>query len=256
MISSTGNQQIKSIIKLKKQSKERRKQGAYLVEGIRMVREIPKEDLVKVYMTESWVKEVQEMWQEGREYELVTKEVFREMTDTETPQEIMAIVKQKKYERKDILGTNPCIIVLDQLQDPGNLGTIMRTAEGAGVTGIMMSKDTVDVYSPKVVRSTMGSIFRVPWCIEEDLTEGIKWLQRKGVTIYGGHLQGVEFYDGDFKEPCGFMIGNEGNGLRREVSELADKNLRIPMLGRVESLNAATSATVFMYEALRQRRGK
>lgn len=270
MITSTSNQQIKNIIKLQKSNKARREQQVFLVEGIRMFREIPQQYLVKAYVTEEWQEQLPENWIEGETYEVVSNGVFREISDTQTPQGVLAIVRQQVYQRKDLLGgiinsenstemtecrrqEVPCILVLENVQDPGNLGTILRTAEGAGVTGIMMSKDTVDVYNSKVVRSTMGAIFRMPFCYEEDIYQGVSWLQEQGIACYAAHLKGQVFYGYDYRQPCCFFIGNEGNGLTAELTAMANQQIQIPMAGQVESLNAATAATVLMYEAMRQR---
>ena len=147
------------------------------------------------------------------------------------------------------------ILVLDNLQDPGNLGTIFRTAEAAGVTGIILSRDCVDIYNPKVIRSTMGAVFRVPFLYAEDLQGTIGELKREGIKVYAAHLKGRKAYDQeDYREGCAFLIGNEGNGLRDEIAECADHYVIIPMLGRAESLNAAVAAAVLMFEVSRQRR--
>ena len=253
MITSSENQQIKNIIRLQKSGKTRREQGVFLVEGIRMFREIPKTLVNKAFLTEQWLPEIPSHWQEGNDYEIVTDSVFRNCSNTLTPQGILAVVRQQEYRREDLLGENPCILVLENLQDPGNLGTIIRTAEGAGITGIMLSKDTVDVYNSKVVRATMGSVFRMPFRYEEDLMAGVSWLKEQGICCYAAHLNGTSFYDNDYQKPCCFFIGNEGNGLTDALTELADVKIRIPMAGQVESLNAATAATVLMYETMRQR---
>ena len=145
--------------------------------------------------------------------------------------------------------------MLDNLQDPGNLGTIFRTAEAAGVTGIVLSRDCVDIYNPKVIRSTMGAVYRMPFVYVEDLLEALNVMKKKGIKTYAAHLKGKNSYDKeDYKEACAFLIGNEGNGLREEVSNMADTWIRIPMEGQAESLNAAVAAAVLMFEAARQRR--
>ena len=292
MITSNSNAQIKNIIKLMKSSRERQAQGVYLVEGVRMFREIPPEELMKFYLTEECVKNLNvsmDHWQEGEDYEYVSDSVMKSMADTKTPQGVIAIVKQKAYTREDMLvplncvevndtapttgdGGNDkkpvndgrtemdgqmtdrrCILLLEHLQDPGNLGTILRTAEGAGVSGIIMSVDTADIYNPKVVRATMGSIFRVPFCYVEDVPETVMWLKAQGVRCYAAHLTGTDLYQQDFRGASCFFIGNEGNGLTDALTGLADGKIRIPMAGQVESLNAATAATVLMYEAFRQK---
>ena len=257
MITSTANAQIKNIVKLQKSSRVRKEQQVFLVEGIRMFREIPETMHRKTYVTEVWTEQLPKHWQEGNEYEVVSESVFREISDTMSPQGILSVVRQIHYERKALLGENgeiPCVLLLENLQDPGNLGTILRTAEGAGVTGIMMSRDTVDVYNSKVVRATMGAIFRMPFYYEEQILDGLHWLQEQGICCYAAHLKGKEFYDYNYRTGCCFLIGNEGNGLTPEISKEADRLIRIPMQGNVESLNAAISASLLMYETGRQRR--
>ena len=144
--------------------------------------------------------------------------------------------------------------LLEDLQDPGNLGTILRTGEGAGITGVIMSEITVDIFNPKTIRSTMGSIYRVPFLYVENLAETIEALRKKGIRVYAAHLRGQDYYSGfSFAEGTAFLIGNEANGLRRETADLADNYLKIPMEGQVESLNAAIAASLLVYEAHRQR---
>ena len=141
------------------------------------------------------------------------------------------------------------------LQDPGNMGTIVRTAEGAGVTGVIMSRDCVDIYNPKTIRSTMGSIYRMPFYYAEDILKAIRKIKDAGIKVYAAHLDGEKSYDEeDYAFSCAFLIGNEGNGLREETSKMADHYIIIPMSGEVESLNAAIAASVLMFEVKRQRR--
>lgn len=146
-------------------------------------------------------------------------------------------------------------LILENVQDPGNLGTMFRTGEGAGISGVIMDKCTVDIYNPKTIRSTMGSIFRLPFYITEDLHETIRQLQRRKICVYAAHLEGSVCYDEpDYRTGTAFLIGNEGNGLTAETTRLADAYIRIPMGGQLESLNAAMAAGILMYEANRQRR--
>lgn len=148
-------------------------------------------------------------------------------------------------------------ILLENLQDPGNLGTIFRTGEAAGVDGIIMSGQTVDVYNPKTIRSTMGSVYRVPFVYTDDICGAICTLQKHGVSVYAAHLKNSKCYDEcDYRASCAFLIGNEGNGLSEEVAGCADTYLKIPMKGSVESLNAAVASSILLYEAYRQRRIK
>lgn len=253
MITSTSNQKIKNLIKCMKNAKERKKADIFLVEGIRMFVEIPKEMHVETFATEAFYEKHKDKFQ-GLRFELVSDHIMEMISDTKTPQGVVSMVKRFHYEQDIVCsGKAPLIMALENIQDPGNLGTIIRTAEGAGVTGVIMSRDTVDIYNPKVVRSTMGSIFRVPFCYVENLTEYIESLNQKNFSTYSAHLQGTSFYDHDYQKPTVFCIGNEGNGLSDELSEATNHKIKIPMQGKVESLNAATASTVLMYEAMRQR---
>ncbi len=257
IITSATNDRIKEVKKLVKAASYRREKGLYVVEGIRMFRELPVEDIDSVFVSQGAYEKLKEdilkLISED-DIIIVADHVFTAMSDTNTPQGIMALVRMKKTKLEDVISHKAMVIIAERLQDPGNLGTIIRTAEGAGATGIILSSDSVDMYNPKVIRSTMGSVFRVPIYISEDLTGDIDRLKAQGVCIFGAHLDGKEFYDESFEGSCGFLIGNEGNGLSDSVSGKADKLIRIPMCGKVESLNAATSVAVISYEVLRQRR--
>lgn len=256
MISSMSNNKIKNFVKCKKNAKERRRQDVFLVEGIRMFTEIPPDMHVETLVTEAFYERHKQLFL-NISYELVSEHIMAAVSDTKTPQGVISMITGYHYAEEEVCsGDSPLIMALENLQDPGNLGTILRTAEGAGVTGILMSRDTVDLYNPKVVRATMGSIFRVPFCYVENLAESIKRLKQKGFQTYSAHLQGKSFYDFNYIYPTIFCIGNEGNGLSKELSEVTDYKIKIPMMGKVESLNAATASTVLMYEAMRQRNTK
>ena len=262
MITSTSNAKVKYLVNLKKKRKERDKENVFLVEGIRMFREVPADKLKEVYVSESFYKKERELVdiivkKSGIRAEILADNVFSHVSDTMTPQGVLCVVEQMNYSLENVLsnGEVPHLMVLDNLQDPGNLGTIVRTAEGAGVTGIIMSKETVDIYNPKVIRSTMGSIYRMPFYYAEDLLNAIAEMKKRNISTYAAHLDGKNSYDAeDYKKPCAFFIGNEGNGLRDEIADAADIYIRIPMCGQVESLNAAIAACVLMFEAARQRR--
>lgn len=265
MITSTSNQRVKQIVQWQTKAKARRQDGIFLAEGLKMYEEAP-EDLVReVYLTETLLQSlkshqertsiyIEEKLQKTG-YELVTEEVFDRMSDTRTPQGILTVLKRPIYDLPQLLqGGRPLLVLLEDLQDPGNLGTILRTGEGAGITGVIMSTKTVDIYNPKTIRSTMGSIYRVPFLYAEDMEGTIRMLQEKGIRVYAAHLQGQDYYSSfSFEEGTAFLIGNEGNGLRRETADLADSYLKIPMEGQVESLNAAIAASLLVYEAHRQR---
>lgn len=257
MISSTSNPQVKRLAQLQKKSKTRNEENVFIVEGIRMFAEVPKNRVEKVYISESlYNKKKQELNLNGMPFEILSDSVFQHVSDTKTPQGVMCVVKQKHYNIEDLLKIeNPHFMVLDNLQDPGNLGTIVRTAEGAGVDAVFLSKESVDIFNPKTIRSTMGSIYRMPVVYVDDLLELLDIFQKKGIKSYAAHLEGKNSYDQEsYVGGTAILIGNEGNGLRDEVSQKADIWVQIPMKGQVESLNAAIAASVLMFEVARQRR--
>ena len=257
MITSTGNAQVKRLLQLQKKSKARNEEKVFIVEGLRMFVEVPEERVEKVYISESlYNKKKQELKLERFSYEVLSDSVFEHVSDTKTPQGILCIVRQKRYNIKELLEMeNPHFMVLDNLQDPGNLGTIVRTAEGAGVNAVFLSKESVDIFNPKTIRSTMGSIYRMPVVYVEDLVTLLDIFKEKGIKSYAAHLEGKNSYDReDYKGGTAILIGNEGNGLRDEVSNAADIWVQIPMQGQVQSLNAAIAASILMFEVYRQRR--
>lgn len=264
MITSTSNQQMKNLSALMKKSKERKEQGVFVVEGTKMVAEAPEEWIKHIYMSESYEKTashqelLHQLKQKGISVETVAENVFKSVSDTQTPQGILAIVERPVYSLEQMLqGDKTHLLILESIQDPGNLGTMVRTGEGAGITGIIMNKTTVDIFNPKTIRSTMGSIYRVPYYIAQNLEETLEVLKDKGVNLYAAHLKGTASYDeADYTGSTGFLIGNEGNGLSDTIADIASQYIKIPMEGQVESLNAAISATLLMYEANRQRRKK
>ena len=257
MITSNSNAQVKRLLQLQKKSKARDEEKVFLVEGLRMFSEVPAERVQKVYISESlYNKKKQELHLEKFSVEILSDSVFQYVSDTKTPQGILCIVEQKKYDIEELLNIeNPHFMVLDNLQDPGNLGTIVRTAEGAGVDAIFLSKGSVDIYNPKTIRSTMGSIYRMPVIYLDDLLELLNIFKQRGIKSYAAHLEGKKSYDKeDYQSGTAILIGNEGNGLRDEVAENADVWVQIPMQGKVESLNAAIAASILMFEVYRQRR--
>ena len=271
MITSTTNAQVKNVIALRDKAKARKEQDCFLVEGIRMFLEIPKEEMVKAYCSKSFYDYISGSKPDETNYtqalqsrigqcEVVEDKVFQIMSDTVTPQGVLAIVKKRHLTLNEVLSRkhtreSHCFLILESLQDPGNLGTIVRTAEGAGAAGIIMNNGTVDIYNPKVVRSTMGSVFRVPFVYVDDLMGAILSMKENGIQICAAHLKGTMDYDEpDYTKRVAFMIGNEGNGLSDAVSGQADLLIKIPMCGKVESLNAASAANVLMYESFRQNR--
>lgn len=262
MITSSSNPRVKQIAQWQANPKERRKADIFLVEGFKMYEEAPESHIREVYVSEGAMEKMQQsdhsaiMEKLNRTgYETVASGVFRKMSDTQAPQGILCVMKRPEYKLEQLMALpQPLFLVLENLQDPGNLGTIVRTGEGAGITGLIMGTGTVDIYNPKTIRATMGSIYRMPFVYADDLGKTVDGLRENGIRIYAAHLAGKAYYDGfSFREGTAFLIGNEGNGLSRELTDKADACLKIPMEGKVESLNAAVAASLLMYEAHRQR---
>ncbi len=260
MISSTANPRVKNISLLQKKTKERKKQGLFVIEGRKMLEEVLRDApdaVAEIYVTEAYLEvPSQREALKDTNYEVVTENVMKAMAETVEPQGVIAAVRMPKYEMSQVLRKENAVwIALEDLRDPGNLGTILRTAEAAGVAGIVLSAGSVDIYNPKVIRSTMGAIFRIPHFYVEDFRTELRHFKDVGACLYAAHLSGTQFYDEpDYMGRSVILIGNEANGLSDEVAEMADCLVKIPMEGKAESLNAAVAAALFVYEAYRKRR--
>ncbi len=257
MITSSSNHHVKQVVQLQKKSKVRNERGCFIVEGVKMALEAPRERIFQVYAAASFYEE-QGMPEplKGLPAEIVEDRLFSQMSDTKTPQGLMCLVRQYQYRPSDIWGRdNPLILVLENLQDPGNVGTIFRTAEGAGADGIILSDSCVDIYHPKTIRATMGSIYRMPYFCTKDMKKTVEEMKSRGICTFAADLAGKNSYDEeDYKKGTAFFIGNEGQGLSPQLLGEADIRIRIPMEGRLESLNAAVAAALLVYECHRQRK--
>jgi len=260
MISSTANPRVKNIISLQKKGKERKRQGVFVIEGRKLYEEVVRDApdaVVEVYVTEAYLEDsVQKEALSTVQYEVVSENVMKAMAETMEPQGILATVRIPCYDKKEVLKKEDAVwIALEDMRDPGNLGTILRTSEAAGVAGVILSANSVDMYNPKVVRSTMGAIFRVPHFYAEDFYAELDQLKQLGAKLYAAHLMGKQYYDEpDYSDRVVILIGNEANGLSEEATSKADCLVKIPMEGKAESLNAAVAASLFVYEAYRKRR--
>ena len=259
MITSASNGRIKYIDNLMQKAKFRRSEGKFVAEGIKMFNESPKGDVLEVYVKEGAYDSFDTETKKKLErigYEVLSEPVFKKVTDTVTPQGILSVIKIRESSIEDILSDeNPIIAVLENIQDPGNIGTIIRTAEGAGVNGLLLSRDSVDIYNPKVIRSTMGSVFRMKFAYT-DIDSVFDSFRSKRIETYALALdKKAQAYDKyDYKKPVAFFVGNEGNGLKESTVNKCDNTAFIPMCGEVESLNASVAASLMMYEIFRQRR--
>lgn len=179
--------------------------------------------------------------------EVVERTVFKQISDTVHPQGILAVVQKPCWREEEVLAQKGGrVLLLDGIRDPGNLGTMIRTAEAAGVKAVYMSPDCVDLFNPKVIRSTMGSIFRVP-VFSAELTAVIRRLTEKGTCVYATSLAAQKSFRDVDLQSAGIIIGSEANGISDEVLRIVPEHIKIPMAGQVESLNAAVSAAILMF---------
>ena len=255
MITSKSNPQLKYLQTLLKKRSAREADRVFICEGRKMFFEIltqRPESLVKAYWSESGAAELAEAERAlmlACDWEIVSDAALCAVAETVTPQGVIAIVRMPEYSVGNMIaGGKTRLLLLESLRDPGNLGTILRTAEAAGMSGVVLSADSVDAFNPKVVRSTMGAILRVPFCYAEDFPKTLTKLKESGVKLYAAHLKGsVPYTEASYGDRIGILIGNEANGLTDEVTALADERIRIPMEGQAESLNAAVAAAILMY---------
>lgn len=258
VISSKDNEVIKHIKKLK-DKKYRDEFNEYIIEGTRLINDAIAENagfktIIVCEECEANGKLEQRLLYEIAKYNVVyvTENVFNSLTDVVNHQGIMAVV-QKKSSVQNIDYSEDLIVMLDDIQDPGNLGTILRTVDSIGLKQIILSKGSTDVYSQKVVRSTMGAIFRVNIIESESLPETIKDLKQNKFKIIATTLNASNnIFDYNFSKSV-LIVGNEGNGISAEILKLADENVKIPMLGKTESLNAAVATGIVLYEYVRQK---
>lgn len=258
VISSKENELIKHIKKLK-DKKERDLSNEYLIEGVKLIKEAIQEkakikQIIVCDECEKLEAIPQELTYEIAKYDCiyVTKKIYNYITEVKTPQGILAII-EKQGNEKNIDYNQDIIIALDGIQDPGNLGTILRTVDSVGLTQILVSKDTADCYNPKVVRSTMGAIFRVKVIECENLEDTLKEIKKHKFSIITTSLQTQNsIYDIKYKKDV-IVIGNEANGVSENIQKLADKKLKIPMLGKTESINASVATGIILYEYVRQK---
>lgn len=261
IISSKDNEVIKSIKKLK-DKKYRDVEKSFIIEGIKLLKESIQEKakINKIVVCEECVEDGtidQKLLYEIAKYDCVyvTEKVFESITDVNNPQGILAVV-EKEDSQEAINYEEDIIVILDGIQDPGNLGTILRTIDSANLTQIIVSKETADAYNPKVVRSTMGAIFRVNIVVADDLEEMIKTIKKHKYKVMVTSLEDSKsIYEVEYTKKA-IVIGNEANGVSEEVMQLADEKIKIPMLGKTESLNASVATSIIVYEYVRKKLNK
>ncbi|QDR80886.1 TrmH family RNA methyltransferase [Sporomusa termitida] len=264
VICSPANKLIKEVASLK-QKKYRDELGLFIAEGVRIVEECAASAWpvhICIYTETAAARErtrrVLDRLAAARcRLVAVPEAIYNKLSDTEQPQGIMAVLKKRQATLAQMLapaGQVPLIVVLDGIQDPGNAGAIIRTADAAGCTGVIVVKGAADIYAGKTVRATMGSLFHLP--VWEGVAPGelITALTAANVSILATSLQNADiYYHADLKRPVAVVLGNEGQGVGRELLDKADGCLTIPLVGDAESLNVAVAAGVILYEAVRQR---
>ena len=258
IISSKDNELVKNIKKLK-DKKYRDLENVYIVEGIKMLKEaiVENASIKQIIICDDCEKSdliSKEMMYEIAKYDCVyvTSKVFKYITEVQTPQGVMAII-EKNNRDKEINYDEDIIVALDDIQDPGNLGTILRTIDSIGLSQVLISKGTADPYNPKVVRSTMGAIYRVKVIECDDLKETLKEIKKNKFKILVTSLDDSKsIYDIKYNKKV-IVIGNEANGVEEEIVKLSDEKIKIPMLGKTESLNASVATGIVLYEYVRQK---
>lgn len=250
---------LKSLLK----KRSRWKESAFIIEGVRSVEQaldsehevecIAYSDLIR--KTDRGSKLLERIQRSNTKNFCLDEKLFREISDTEEPQWIMAVVKFGfKSLEESLKPEGNFFVLLDRVQDPGNMGTIIRTGEAFGANGIIVTDGCVDVYNSKTVRSTMGALLDISLIYYEDIEEAISELKSRGIKIVSSSLNTENMlYDIDLREDMALVVGNEGSGISERVVELSDELAKIPMVGKAESLNAGVASGVFMYEVLRQR---
>jgi TrmH family RNA methyltransferase len=251
VIRSRDNKTIKEIKKLHER-KHRNQQKKFIVEGQRFVKEALESDfeIEYVIINESVMDKFSDLKIEETSKLIVTETVFKDLCDTKMPQGIMAIVKNKEVKINTDAGF---YVLLDKVQDPGNMGTIIRTANAAGANGVILTKGTVDIYNEKTLRATMGSIFKIPIIIDEDL-KFVSELKNSGFILVCSSLDtDKNFYEINLSGKVIIALGNEGNGISNEIYNICDERVKIPMPGSAESLNVGIASGIMMFEVVRQK---
>ena len=251
-IESKNNNLFKEIKKLK-EKKHRIKSNKYLIEGLRFVEEAIKSkvSIDSIIFTESFKEKNPDLFlkiNENIKLIQMNESLLKQLCSTENPQGIVGVINMQNKELK----SGELVVLVDKVQDPGNMGTIIRTAHAAGAAGIVMTKGTVDIYNDKTLRSTMGSIFYIP-IVEDDSLDFVKSLKKEGYKLVVSSLQGKNnFFEENLHGKVMIAVGNEGNGVSDEVYDIADIKVKIPMPGEAESLNVAVATSIMIYEKIRQ----
>ena len=237
VITSLDNKKIKDVVKLQNK-KYRDLTNTFVVETTHLVEEVEKAGIVKELFL------VEDEFVDRDDTYFITKDIMKKISSMESPSNVLAVCE--KSNSKEIIGSK--ILLLDEIQDPGNLGTIIRSSVAFGVTTIILSNDTVDLYNPKVIRASEGMFCHIN-IITMDLEEAIKEIKERGIKVYGTNVvNGKEVNTISDKSSYALVMGNEGNGVKKHIQELCDENLYIPMNESCESLNVGVACSILLYE--------
>jgi TrmH family RNA methyltransferase len=255
MITSNQNPKLKLIRALQGRAKERRETGAFLAEGVRLVEEAYSANwpfryiLYDELLNERGSVLVENLRSHAVECEMVSTSVMKSFSETETPQGILAVLNDSRLPIPD---SPDFILIPDQIRDPGNLGTLLRTAAAAGVQAVLLPPETTDAFAPKVVRSGMGAHFRLPITLLswEEINRAIR---TAGLQVFLADMDGQSCWNTDLRQPVALIIGSEAAGASESAGKLANQKISIPMSERIESLNAGVAGSVLMFEVARQR---
>jgi len=235
--------------------KGRDESGRFIVEGEKFVSEIPQNWPVDYYIVSDGFEQKHDIsaYESRADVYTAADHRYKKLSDTVMPQGIMAVCEKKLFTPEDLTGGTPLLLLCEKLSDPGNVGTLIRTAAAAGASGVILTKGCADPYSPKAIRASAGALFRIACAGEADALSAAGYLKGKGVTLAAAHLKGeTSPYDADMTKALCIMIGSEARGLSPEISALADIMIKIPMRNGTESLNAAAAGIILLYEAVRQ----
>ena len=260
IITSVQNAKIKHVVALQQKSSLRREEGLFVVEGQREIEHCKAcgYEVVETF----WRKDEGERRKDISSSDiLVTSQVYEKMAYRGSTEGVIAVVKCKEHTLSILhsqlsIKNNPLVVVLESVEKPGNLGAILRSAEAAGIDALIVCDPLTDMYNPNVIRASIGGVFCVPTAVCSS-QECIAFLKEHGIKILTAQLQdSYEYYDYDMTQGTAIVMGTESTGLTNQWREAADAHIRIPMLGRLDSLNVSVSAAILMYEAVRQRNSK
>ena len=255
MITSPHNPKLKLIRALQGRAKERREAGAFVVDGVRLVEDAVNSNwklkfaLFDETLSERGRLNVERLTLNGVDVEEVSTSLMKSLSETETPQGILAVLELAQL---PLANSPDFVLIPDQIRDPGNLGTLLRTAAAAGVQAVLLPPETTDAFAPKVVRAGMGAHFRLPihslnW---EEVAQVVKLA---GLQVFLADMEGQSCWKADLRQPVALVIGGEADGASESARKLAHQKISIPMSGNVESLNAGVAGSVLMFEVVRQR---